>query len=260
MRATPSGDAWFTQWGSDANGTNLYVEKDGSDPPALIARDAKGTTQKSSTAGVSGTGLAVGRRKGDGTNYWNYKLQYVGTGTPAAAYFAGLRGDNFGEAWSVSTNGTKIFGLSPVTGGRTGNWPYAYTVGGSIVELATLPGTAGSVTNALPYGACDNGNWAAGMDYLGVEKAVVWKVTTNEVIDLTQYASDNGVLDGFVRLSRAYSVSRVAGGVVVSGVGVWSPDGGVTNYNRGFVLTMAPEPATMAFLALGGLALLRRRR
>jgi len=261
--ACPGDDSWYVTFSSDGNGTNLYVEKDAGSPPALVARDAKGTTQKSAVQGLSKSGLAVGRRKGDSTNDWNYKLQYVGAGTPAAGYFKGLAGDNRGGAWSVNDDGSKIFGMSPVSDGRTGNWPYKYDVAtGTATALALLGGVKGSATNGVPYGTTDNGRFAVGMEYRGVEKAVLWNTVNNNIIDLTDYAASAGILDGFTRLGRAYGVALTGGGqMLITGEGIWSPDCGVTLYTRGFSMTLdIPEPATLAFLALGGLALLRRRR
>jgi hypothetical protein len=258
------GDGWYAAFqGDTGNSPTLYVERDNGTPPALVTRDTKGTTQKSQIHSVSRTGLAVAGRRGDGVNYWNYKLQYMGTGGLAASYFAGLAGDNRGQAWAIAGNATKIFGMSPVTGGRTGNWPYVYDVAGATIqELPTQPGTAGSTSNALAYGASEDGTLAVGMNYTGMERAVLWYQTTNgswQILDLTNWASAHGVLGDFTgNLRRAYSVGYddSTGEVVVVGQGTNS-----LLQTQGFALRLiVPEPATLAFLSLGGLALLRRRR
>jgi hypothetical protein len=150
-----------------------------------------------------------------------------------------------------------------VTGGRTGLYPWMNTSpSGTASELPTLPGAVNQANNATPYGASGDGKYAVGMSYPGVEKAVLWDTVAGTILDLTQYASDNAELDGFSRLSRAYSVydnGYDAGGQLwITGEGVWSPDGGVNNYTRGFVM-MIPEPSTLCLLLLG-LGLLRRCR
>jgi len=256
-------DSWYSGWKSDSTSSaTMYVEKVNGSPPALVSRDSKGTTQTSGITGTSGTGKAVGMRKGDGTNNYNTRWQYNGTGGATQTYFNGLSGNSFGQAWAVSADGNKIFGMSAVSGGRTGNWPYMRDeVANTIVELPRQSTLSGSVTNALPYGASADGRWAVGMDYQGMERAVLWDTLNMKVIDLTKYAIANNILDGFTgNLRRGYSVGvNAQGQPVVTGQGVWYAKGSTVAYTRGFVLTV-PEPGTMAFLVLGGLALLRRRR
>jgi len=265
-------DSWYTGWKSDNTASpTIYVEKVAGSPPALVSRDTKGTTQTSGVTGTSGTGKAVGMRKGDGTNNYNTRWQYNGTGGATQSYFNGLSGNSFGQAWAVSADGNKIFGMSAVSGGRTGNWPYMRDeVANTIVELPRTGAVSGSVTNALPYCASADGHYAAGMDYQGMERAVLWDTQKMTVLDLTTWAIGAGFIPttgiggpnaGFMgNLRRGYSVGVNADGhPVVTGQGVWYDAGSTVAYTRGFVLTV-PEPATVGFLALGGLALLRRRR
>jgi hypothetical protein len=47
---------------------------------------------------------------------------------------------------------------------------------------------------------------------------------------------------------------------VVTGQGIWSPDGGTTLYTRAFVMNVVPEPGTTLLLGLGGLLFLFRLR
>ncbi|MBI4580755.1 MAG: PEP-CTERM sorting domain-containing protein, partial [Planctomycetes bacterium] len=178
-------------------------------------------------------------------------------------YFVnGLDGTFLGEGFAVSGDGTRAYGMSPVSDGRPGNWPFMITNPGAsqtIVELPTFPDTGGSVTNGVVYGASMDGQYASGMNYRGTEKAVLWDTVNMTITDLTDYFSGQGMLGNFTRLSRAYSVAADgSGNIWVTGQGVWTPDGGATNYTRGFV-ALIPEPSTMLFLGLGGLALLRRR-
>lgn len=257
LKATGLDDVFYTSWFSDANGTNLYVEQQAGNPPALVSRDAKGTTQKSSIQGVSGTGLGVGRRRDASALYQNYKLQYGGAGGLAASFFNGLDGTTHGEAWAVSTDGAKIFGISPAIG-KAGNWPYIYDVASGVTSpLPTVNTSSASSSNAWVYGCSADGRYAVGMDYTiaNMEKAVLWDTVLGTEIDLTAWATNHGILGDFTgNLRRAYNVGVGSDGmVVVTGWGVNS-----ALQTTGFVLAI-PEPTTLAFLGLGGLVLVRRR-
>jgi len=245
-------DSWYQTWWAVPGFMQWYTDKGigtapGTipDPPTLnvAGRDKKNipSGQEFSAIGVSGTGLAVGRRKADGANYSNYKIQWLGDGTGNAVYFKGLAGNNLGQAWSVSMDGTKIFGMSPVSDGRVGTFPYMYTVAtDTIVELPVLSLTQGSVTNGLPYGASWDGRFAVGMSYRGQERAALWDTQTMTVYDLTDVFNAAGLLapSGFSRLYRAYSVATDASGDIwVTGVGIWAADSSV----RGFVAQL-PDP------------------
>jgi hypothetical protein len=75
-------------------------------------------------------------------------------------------------------------------------------------------------------------------------------------MDLTALAAQNGILDGWTRLSRAYSVGVDANGnAVVTGVGVYA------GASRAFVMVV-PEPsaAVLAGLGLYTLLVFRRRK
>jgi hypothetical protein len=96
------------------------------------------------------------------------------------------------------------------------------------------------------------------MDYTkGSEMAVLWDTLYNTEINLTQWASDHGILGAFTgNLRRAYAVGVNADGEpVVTGYGFASS---VQSGWTGYVLTL-PEPASLMLLMLG-LPVLHRRR
>ena len=104
-------------------------------------------------------------------DYRNVYYQYVGATTPTQIFFKGLKaGTQDGEAWSISLDGTRIGGMGPVDGGRSGQWPYRYDVASdTIIELPTYADTAGSVTNGLVYGLTSDGGFGSGQNFRGQE-------------------------------------------------------------------------------------------
>lgn len=186
--------------------------------------------------GISETGRAVGyRRDTNAPNpRQNHIFEYQGTGTPVNYYFTALDGTTQGECWSINADGTRVFGYSPVTDGRPGNWPYvavnpisSATGLTTAYELPTYPDVAGSTTNGVPYGASASGEWAVGHNYRGQERAVLWDLRDAtpanwKVYDLTAYFGALGQLGAFTRLDRAFSVGvdTTAQDVVVSGRGI----------------------------------------
>ena len=87
--------------------------------------------------GISATGRAVGYRS---SSKAHYVLDWTGKGTPTNWTFNGLNGTTAGAAFSISSNGTVIFGQSPVSDGRPGSWPYK-----AVVSSAS-PGVLQSIT------------------------------------------------------------------------------------------------------------------
>lgn len=196
--------------------------------------------------GIAATGRAVGYRQTGGTKN-NYILDYPPS-SATAANFKGLSGTNAGQAFSVSADGTRIFGQSPIEVGGTIFHGYKAVVTAaipgvqsSVDPLPNFNDTGGSVSLAVPYGCTADGKYAVGMNYRGIEKAVLWDTTGSDpaiwsVVDLTDLAAERGILDIFTRIHRAYSAgTNAAGEVVITGVGI---AGGVT---RGFVMTVAPQ-------------------
>lgn len=240
----------------------LYIDGRNDAGWLTTAAVGKGTSSASTVRGVSSGGVAVGSRQVSGVDN-NYVLTYTGT-TPGNVYTAGLAGDNRGSLWDIADNGTIAGGQSPVSDGRTGSWPYIRVMStGAVKELPNLGGTSQTVNNGLVYGVSPDGQWAVGMDYTnGIELAVLWDLrdlNNIQITNLTQFATDAGILDGFTgNLRRANAMGIDANGnPVITGIGYNAS--AEANGWTGYVLTV-PEPATLTFLALGGLAMLRRRR
>jgi PEP-CTERM motif len=272
LGSTTGSDAYYVTSGNASQTSLLYLNRGSGSWVATMTLSSKGITQPGAMNSVGASGRAAGWRGASYTARQNYMLTWNGTATPTATFFNGLAGNTFGEAFSVSADGNTIFGNSPITVGGTTFYGYRATFSGttetSITALGRFGDETGSTTLQTPYGSTADGFFAVGMDYRGSEHAVLWAARSDNpyVLDLTDYATANGLLDGWSRLTRAYSVGETFVGdqeyAVITGIGSWSPDGGVTPYTtRAFVMTvMVPEPGTMTLLALGALLVFRRRK
>lgn len=263
--ATP--DVFYTTlFRRNVAGYPLYLAQCSGPWPAMTNWSNKGLTSPAIGAlnGVSANGRAVGMRnnKNDSTgdNYnKNYMLTWNGTVTPTAVFFNGLDGTQAGQAFAVSADGNIIFGQSPVSDGRPGNWGYKVVNPGAsqtIAELPTFPDTGGSASLAVPYGCTPEGGWAVGMCYRATERAVLWDTRDPDpanwlILDLTEVAAFEGTLGRFTRLTRAYSVGLDATGTpVIAGIGVWSD--GFNNYTRAFVMPLSPPVLKLSGSLAGG--------
>jgi len=257
-------DAWYGVW-TQLTGTSKYITAEkGSGAPALPVMEQKSSTDDMRLNGISGYGVAVGYRTTAGvTNtYVGVYGQPISAGLFNVNTLNGVRGTLYGISANSTTSDNIAGGFGPHAS-KTGNWAFVvedWTNGtsgtGTVTEMPTFVPSAAYATNSVVYGLSKDGTLAVGMDYtLGTgEKAVIWiwdGSSWNE-IDLTQWASDHGILDGFSRLTRAYAVGVSDGNPVITGYGDH------TDGVRGFVLTL-PEPATLCLLLLG-LPMLRRRR
>lgn len=238
--------------------------------------DAKSvpTSNPASINGVSASGRAVGyRQSGSGSaTRQNYVMDTTGGfGSGTVFFFNGLDGTTLGEAHAVSADGSVIFGRSPTLTNSTERVGYKALFSGqtqlSIERLPMFGDEGGSTSLQIPYGCTPDGKIAVGMDYRGMEKAVLWDTSDPNpanwwVLDLTSQAAGEGILGGFIRLSRAYSVGidPNTGERVITGEGIWSPDGGATLYTRAFVMNVIPEPGSTLLLGLGALMFLFRLR
>ena len=242
----------------NSNTPQLYIDA-WNDAGWASAPDTKGTSTKSNIIGVSNTGVAVGRRQNSSGVYQSYKLVFSGSGGLAASWVPGLDGTDVGELWDIADDGSLAGGVCQVTG-KTGLWAFVTDMAGTATELPVLNAGTSYATNSRVYGMGPNGDYAVGMDYtLGMERAVLWDLNAGTVLDLTQFATDNGILGDFTgNLRRAYAVGVDGeGNPVVTGYGFASAID--ADDWTGYVLTL-PEPASLTLLALGGLVLLRRRR
>lgn len=255
-------------WGASSSRQLEMVTASGGAAPAYLPTlgpvQAGTTSDEGSVRGVAYTSslanspaVGVGKR---GANAY-YVTSVGGKGTLNT-----LNG-TAGEAWAIAKDGTAVFGYSTVTDGRTGLYPWMSTGGipGTAVELPGLPGAINNANNGVPYGASENGDYAVGMSYPGMEMAVVWDTVNMQVADLNAVFTSLGLMDGFTRLSRAYSVVDTGSGLAIAGQGAWSD--GTNTFTRGFLAIApynmngmwVPEPTTVLLL-LGGLPLLRRRQ
>jgi len=222
--------------------------------------------------GMGGTGggtngRAAGYRKDTSGNRLAMRLQQ---GTQGYIDTLDVVLANRGEAWDVSDDGNVFVGFGPTNdGGDTSNRPFVNFFGTADLAypLPLLPDCTNAATKGWAYGTNADGKYVVGMLYreltpgVYTERAVLWSLpnpadpNTWSVLDLTDFATSAGILDGFSRLSRARSVGvDENGNVYVSGLGYAAGTGA----SRGFVL-MVPEPATLGLLLLG-LPLLRGRR
>ncbi|HPU34023.1 MAG TPA: hypothetical protein PK184_15105 [Phycisphaerae bacterium] len=267
------------------SGTEIFSLKhdstDGDPPAVLVSRDVKSTSEEAAVRAASASGLSVGSRKNGQGQERIYVYQHRGigvlpnNGTQSVAFLNGLAGNELGQAWAVSQDGTKVFGMSPVSDGRSGNWPFMMTVSVTpkvgdptdfdivrtgIQELPTYPDTTGSTTNAVPYGVSEDGTFAAGMNYRGQERAVLWDLRDSnpanwKIYDLTAYfgalgqATQTNALGPFTRLTRAKAVAVDDTKVVVVGIGATAAG------TRAFVATIPlsefPLPDTGACCMIG---------
>ena len=267
--AGTSSDVFYSVWTDEGTGTSdnwqLEVGQLSGSWPATAIWDPKGVPKPGSLTqlnGISSNGRGVGWRENSGAyiQYIADMPNYTSAATPTMWSLYGLDGTTAGQAYSVSADGTIIFGISP-KGAATGSTNYGYkavfiaTMPGpatqlSISQLPNFPDTTGATNLAIPYGCTADGKYAVGMSYRGVEKAVLWDTSNPNpakwtVVDLTDVAALNGILDGFARLSRAYSVgTNAAGAWVIAGVGL---DTNSPANTRAFWMTVAPPLAPIAF-------------
>ncbi len=252
LRVAGGGDVFWDPWMEPKESPFAAVGKVSGvwqGPSTTVATDKASSLGTTDFAlyGISAAGRAVGYK---GSSRTHFVVDWTGTGTPTTWSFNGLNGTTAGAAYAISTDGTLIFGQSPVSGGRSGSWPYRAVVTsaspGALQSTNELPGFADTVgttgSAGVPYGCTADGKYAVGMSYRGVEQAVLWNLSdanpTNwTVTDLTHLAVAGGKLNIFSRLARACSVgTNAAGNLVIAGMGL---DTNSPARTRAFVMTVA---------------------
>jgi hypothetical protein len=255
--AGTASDVFYSIWTDKGAGTGdnwvLNVGRFSNAWPASVTWGTKSVPKPNSFAqlnGISGNGRGVGWRQNSGA-YVNYVADWQGAGATAWSP-NGLDGTASGQAYSVSADGTVVFGLSPKAGGTAAtNYGYKAVFNTafpgpatqlSIGQLPNFPDTAGVANLAIPYGCTADGKYAVGMNYRSMEKAVLWdthdaSATNWTVTDLTDLAVAGGNPNIFSRLTRAYSVgTNGPGNLVIAGVGL---DTNSPAKTRAFVMTVA---------------------
>jgi len=169
--------------------------------------------------------------------------------------------DTQARAYAINDTGTAVgYAIKYDGGTNKGTRAVRWNAGGTTAtELGNLGTDASGVTYAYVNAINATGTvvgWARKYTGAGAnlgDRAVYWgadgvAVDLNTLIDPTS---------GWV-LTEACAISDTGW---ISGIGQFDPDGagGLDAYDRLF-LVQIPEPATFGLLALGGLAVLRRRR
>ncbi len=183
--------------------------------------------------GIGATGAAVGSRV-NGAVRSNYRMDFNPAGSPYNAYFNGLNTvagqTQQGEAFDVSDNGLYVAGWSGLGTDSANSYAYKATFAGTVWQSTSqLPVTGletGSTAKTVAYGISPDGRWVVGGSYQGIYHAMLWDTGDANpanwtYIDLWNYATSRGILDGWTNLQRGWSVGvNALGEPVVTGEGV----------------------------------------
>jgi len=282
MRATPTGDAawicgsWYAGNSKGADG-QIWLTSDANFPTASYhPTHSSGTTVNMQS--IAQNGNAVGQAK-DAIG------QTGATGRPRGVYwttantgavlniptFANNGVTTEAQPYGVSNNGTYFSGLA-YQNNNAFYRAFRWTIGDANSEMLTTYTGYNTSTYVVSYAIADDGT-ASGSCYSDDQSlpgglagahdtATIWlpgQTVGTRVIDALIAA---GVYDSHIRaLGRAYGVTLLSdGNIAISGEGTYWLDDAHSLYGTRAWFAVIPEPATIGFLALGGLALLRRRR
>lgn len=156
-------------------------------------------------------------------------------------------GASWSEAMGISSDGSTIVGTFTVGASLT-ETAFAWTALG-VVTMSSLSMDEGTVSHA--YAVTGDGLWAVGVSD---ELAALWNTQSGEVWDLNVLAAGQSGFGGWT-LGEATGVSADGRRIVGNGFNAeGAPEAWVLD------LTQIPEPSSAALLAMGSVAILRRRK
>lgn len=241
-------------------------------------------------SGTAGTELDnLGTDNSGVTNSYAYDINAAGTTTGyATKYVGGASRGTRAVRWDASgTTATELGNLGTDSSGITNSLTYGINDAGTVVgyaakyvggagrgvravrwdasgtvatELGNLGTTTSGATNSFAFDINDAGiavGWAekfSGPTNLGA-RAVFWGLD-GFAVDLNTLLSPSDA--AMWMLTSAVGISDTNW---VTGIGNFDPDGagGLGSYQRMFLMQV-PEPSTLSLMAMGGVALLRRRK
>ncbi len=218
--------------------------------------------------GVSNAGVGVGLSNTLGPILADLNNNTAGSIKDIVAY-AGADAAG-GAATGVSANATvngSVSGTGFVGGFfKSGGWRHGFLLDlasgddGVATELFPIDGVYGGAGEETEVFDVSNNGIAVGYDLAGgVKTAAVWLPGSTQAVSLVSIMNETLPSDGSISgLSAIVSITaepNANGAYTVAGQAIMSDF-----TSRAFVATILPEPATLAFLALGGLVMLRRRR
>jgi len=185
---------------------------------------------ESYATGISGT-QQVGYGKGYFTNSRYHALLW--SGTPGS--YVDLHPSGFTDSYAQGTSGTQQVGH-----GDSGLYYYALVWTGTAASCVNINPSGFWYSQALATNGIQQVGFGISPDTLGNHHALLWDGTAESYVDLHQF------LPSRFKVSEALAIDSY-------GNILGSADGHA-------ILWVVPEPASLSLLALGGLAIIGRRR